>query len=616
LLSEFARTMITDFPIVAILEHLVKRIVDVLPITSAGVTLLSAGSAPHYVAASDESALRFERVQTDLAHGPCLSSFMTGEAVAIPDLRDDDRFPLFAPLAVEAGLVAVFTFPLRHGSGCLGALDLYRQTPGPLDPREMTTAQTLADVAAAYLLNAQSREDARVAARQLYHTTLHDPLTGLPNRLLLAERLEQAERRARRSRACTAVLFVDIDEFKLVNDTHGHHAGDALLIAVAHRLSSVVRSSDTLARFSGDEFVFLCEDLRTVADAEVVARRIGRALTEPFIVAGNDFLVSASVGIAVAGPDDEVSDQLIVNADLAMYQIKRKGGAGHQLIDLHEAQQSSADVQLRAELRMAFANDELEVAYQPIVRLIDREPVGAEALLRWTHPTRGQIPAITMIRMAEQTGLIADIGLWVLERACLARADWMTHRARASLEIAVNVSVRQLLDTSFPAQVQQVLGRTRMDPTALVLEVTESILIENYGRCASVLDSLKLLGVRLALDDFGTGYSSLSYLDRLPIDILKIDRGFVSNISATAASRMIAASIRTLAHDLGLTVVAEGVETELQHDAVASLGCEYAQGYFYARPMSTGAISAYFRKDDGAFAGAHHPALQGVATVC
>ncbi len=260
-LSEFARTLITDFPIQGILDHLVERIVEVLPVTSTGVTLISPGMAPRYIAASDESALRFERLQTDIGQGPCLVAYASGEAVSIPDLGADDRFPRFAPAALAAGLAAVFTFPLRHGDGRLGALDLYRDTPGELDPHDMDAAQTMADVAAAYLLNAQARDEARATSERFHHDALHDPLTGLANRVLLQERLEHASERRKRSHANAAILFADLDWFKQVNDTHGHQIGDELLIAVAHRLANLVRSGDTLARFSGDEFVFLCEDL-------------------------------------------------------------------------------------------------------------------------------------------------------------------------------------------------------------------------------------------------------------------------------------------------------------------------------------------------------------------
>ena len=279
-----------------------------------------------------------------------------------------------------------------------------------------------------------------------------------------------------------------------------------------------------------------------------------------------------------------------------MYQTKRKGGAGHQIIDLHEAQRSAGTVRLRVDLRSAVADRALDVAYQPIVRLGDGVVAGVEALLRWTHPQRGPIPAITMVRLAEQSGLINEIGLWILERGCRDHRRWKQEARRAAVDLSVNVSVRQLLDPAFPQHVSDVIARTDMDPAELILEVTENILIENYERCALVLDRLKGLGVRLALDDFGTGYSSLSYLDRLPIDIVKIDRTFIVRLGTTPKSVTIVASIRTLARDLGLKVVAEGVETEFQRDEIAALGCEFAQGYLYAPPMPAEAIPAFLSR--------------------
>ncbi len=335
-LSEFARTLITDFPIQGILDHLVERIVEVLPVTSTGVTLISPGMAPRYIAASDESAMRFERLQTEIGQGPCLWAYESGEAVSVPDLAADHRFPTFSPAAVAAGLAAVFTFPLRHGQGRLGALDLYRDTPGELDPHDMSAAQTLADVAAAYLLNAQAREEARAASDRFHHNALHDPLTGLPNRVLLQERLEHAAERSKRSHTSAAIVFADLNGFKQVNDTHGHQVGDDLLIAIANRLAGLVRSGDTLARYSGDEFVFLCEDLHGEADADVLARRIDDAFADPFVLDGTQLTVTitASVGIAFAGPGEDITNELVVRADMAMYQAKRKGGAGRQIIDM------------------------------------------------------------------------------------------------------------------------------------------------------------------------------------------------------------------------------------------------------------------------------------------
>jgi len=331
-LSEFARTMLTDFPIQAILDRLVERIPDVLPVSGAGVTLISPGSGPRYVAASDRLALRFEQLQSDLGEGPCVAAAQGSVAVAVPDLRVDDRFPQFSPRGLAAGLGAVFTFPLRHGGDCLGALDLYRGTAGPLDADAMTAAQTLADVAAAYLLNAQARADLRDASERARENALHDALTGLPTRALLVQRIADAISRDGAEKM-VAILYADIDLFKLVNDTYGHHAGDELLVAVAQRLNGVLRPGDTLARLAGDEFVILCENLDKESQAEVVATFVCAALSEPFVLSDAEVQVTASVGIAFAGRGADVPDQVLRDADAAMYQAKRKGGARHQFID-------------------------------------------------------------------------------------------------------------------------------------------------------------------------------------------------------------------------------------------------------------------------------------------
>ena len=270
--------MVTDFPIQGILDHLVERIVDILPVTAAGVTLIAPGSDPHYIAASNDAALRFEQLQTELGEGPCVDAYHTGIAIAAPDLSHETRFRRFSPRAVDAGLAAVFTFPLHRGALRLGALDLYRDTPGPLSPESMRAAETLADVAAAYIVNAQAREDLQDSSDRSREAALHDALTGLPNRVLLLERIAHAFQRAQRSNKTLAVFFVDLNRFKEVNDSYGHDVGDELLVAVTARLTEILRPGDTLARLSGDEFVILCEDFDDATQAEPVARRIDAAL--------------------------------------------------------------------------------------------------------------------------------------------------------------------------------------------------------------------------------------------------------------------------------------------------------------------------------------------------
>ena len=599
-LGEFARTVITDFPIQAILDHLVQRIVGVLPVTAAGVTLISRDRRPEYVAASDDSALRFEQLQSDLDEGPCLVAYGTGEAVAIADLAEDEQFPRFTPAAIAEGLAAVFTCPLRHGDVSIGALDLYRSSPGPLDEEDMSAAQTLADVAAAYLLNARAREEAQAASNAFHHNSLHDPLTGLPNRQLLADRLAHATARAKRSHTKAAILFVDLDQFKRVNDRHGHHIGDALLLAVTGRLSALVRAGDTLARVSGDEFVIFCEEISAASDAEVLAERITESFEMPFTIMGRTVAITASIGIAFAGPGEAITDALIVEADLAMYQVKRRGGVGHQVIDARHSSAATDDDILEADLRSALADDALDVAYQPIVRTSDRVMVGVEALLRWAHPVYGHVDPPVVIAAAERSGMIDDVGEWVLRRACRDHRRWMDAHLGESLDLSVNVSIRQLLHPAFASVVIDALAATETDPALLTLELAENVFIENSDQVAEVLGTLTDVGVRIALDDYGTGYASLGYLVNFPIHTIKIDRCFVTDLPAET-NRIIVASITTLAHDLGLCVVAEGVETVAQHDVLAAVECGLAQGYLYGRPVPADDIAALLT--------AHPPAL-------
>jgi diguanylate cyclase (GGDEF)-like protein len=584
-LSEFARTMVTDFPIQGILDHLVLRIVDILPITAAGVTLIAPGSNPRYLAASNAAALRFEQLQTELGDGPCLAAYTTGNAVAVPDLREERRFPTFASRALAAGLVAVFAFPLRNGDAQLGALDLYRDSAGPLDAGAMRAAQTLADVAAAYLLNAQARVDLQDSSDRSLKTSRHDALTGLPNRIVLLERLEHALLRSRRSARMAAVLFVDLDQFKAVNDMHGHQVGDELLVAVAERVTGLLRPGDTLARLSGDEFVILCEDVAGRSEIDAIAARIGARLADLFVLASCDVHTTASIGIALTGRGDHLPEEVLHDADLAMYQAKRKGGARHQLIDLGEQRLVEQRASLQRDLRGACRGGELRMEYQPIVRTVDGRIVGVEALLRWAHPSRGLVSPSTLVPLAEQAGLITEIGQWVLEQACRDLRSWRDHHHTDDLAVSVNVSAHQLMSADFTATVEDVLLTTDTAPELVTLELTESVFVRDSQRALLVLNDLKHLGVMLALDDFGTGYSSLSYLNRFPVDIVKIDRGFIANLGHDRSSHAIVSAVVALAHALSLTVAAEGVETVRQHDDVAALGCDASQGDYFARPM-------------------------------
>jgi len=325
-LSDFARTMLTDFPIQSILDKLVGRIVELLPISSAGVTLISDDSAPRYIAASDDDALRFEKLQTELAEGPCLVAYFSGVPVEVADLRAESRFPSFTPRALASGLAAVFTFPLGHGEHQLGALDLYRDRPGGLTPTEMRSAQTLADVAGAYIFNAQIRNDLLSQSEEVLDASLHDSLTGLANRRLLLERLADAFARPRVAGHILALCFIDVDNLKATNDAHGHGAGDQLLIAVAGRLMGLMRSRDTVARLSGDEFVILIDDLEPTRGIEAIAARVLSNLAGHFVLSDCAVNSTSSIGIALKDRVNLSPEQLLHNADKAMYKAKRAGG--------------------------------------------------------------------------------------------------------------------------------------------------------------------------------------------------------------------------------------------------------------------------------------------------
>jgi diguanylate cyclase (GGDEF)-like protein len=592
-LSEFARTMVTNFAIQEILDHLVQRIVDIMPITAAGVTLIAPGIGPQWVAASNGSALRFEKLQTELSEGPCLAAYNTGSAVSVPDLGREGRFPVFAARALESGLAAVFTFPLRHNEFQLGALDLYRDTAGPLSREAMVAAQTLADVAAAYLINAQARADLLDSSEQSREAALHDPLTGLPNRVLMLQLLEHAFRAGRRSGKVSGVMFLDLDRFKDVNDTYGHRIGDELLIAVADRLTGLLRPGDSLARLSGDEFVVLCEDLGDESALDPIAVRLDAELCRPFTLSGLEVTVSASIGVALTSQGVDTADQLLRDADLAMYQSKRGRIRTQGLLDLRRLHLAGHQVSLAHALPGAIDRGEMHLEYQPIVDTADGRVIGLEALLRWIHPVRGPVSPTVFIPFAEQSGQIVEMGRWVLEQACADRLQWQ--QSPTSITMSVNVSAHQFMSGGFAQTVEEVLRNASIDPSLLTLEVTESVFVRDEERAVVVLAELKRTGVKLALDDFGTGYSSLSYLNALPIDTLKVDRTFIAKLADQLSSYKIMTAIIALAHSLEMAVVAEGIETAQQHQDVAQLGSDRCQGFYFAKPMRAALIEPLVR---------------------
>jgi diguanylate cyclase (GGDEF)-like protein len=421
---------------------------------------------------------------------------------------------------------------------------------------------------------------------QLAHMATHDHLTGLPNRSLFDDRLEHALQRRRDAQRGVAVLFIDVDGFKRINDSLGHSAGDAALREAAVRIRSAVRPHDTVARLGGDEFTVLCEDLDGDGDALSIGRRISEALARPVAIHGSDVVLRASIGVALAGPADVSPEELLRRSDDAMYQAKARGGGRPQLyVPGRGRQRGGHDLQVESALRRAIPA-ELVAHYQLVVALDDARIIGAEALARWRHPSRGLIPPAEFIAIAEQTGLIVPLGSWMLDQACRQCALW------EGLRVSVNVSGRQVAEGSLVASVSRALEDSGLAPERLQLELTETVLMEDVDGHIAVMRDLKNLGLSLALDDFGKGYSSLGYLHRFPIDRIKIDRDFVRGVPDSRADRAIVSAVLSFARALDMEVVAEGVETQQHVVALRELGCEYVQGFFFHRPMEAGRMSA------------------------
>jgi len=420
-------------------------------------------------------------------------------------------------------------------------------------------------------------------ARELARLAGRDPLTGLANRRLLLERLQRAVARAGRAGTRLALLFVDLDRFKMVNDGLGHGAGDALLIEVARRLQAALRATDTVGRLGGDEFVVLLDPVRAEPDAGRVAASLLAALAAPYLIEGQELILAASIGIALYPSDARTAEELLARADIAMYRTKTSGGGGFGFYspELHAA--ALERLELERGLRRALERDEFVLHYQPTVRLLDGRVTGVEALLRWRHPSRGLVGPGNFVGVAEETGLILPIGAWALRRACRQAAEW-ERAGHAPLVVAVNVSPRQIQRGDIGALVRSALGETRLPPDRLILEITESAVVDDTEAACRVLAPLKALGVRLALDDFGTGHSSLGRLKRLPLDCLKIDRSFVQRIGADADDEAIVRAIVALAETLRLSVVAEGVERPDQARFLIEVGCGSAQGFLFGRP--------------------------------
>ena len=533
-----------------------------------------------------------------------------GKPVWITDVTQDSNFPRAAQ-AGASGLKAAVGFPVLIGTEVAAVLEFFAEEGPPPNER-------LLDVMAQIGIQLGRVIEREQAEERLLHAR-HDALTQLPNRAALLDRLEQAIKGAtRRKGYMFAVLFLDLDRFKIVNDSLGHMAGDQLIVECARRLTTCLRQADTVARateederpppgtvarLGGDEFIVLLEDIRDVSDGIRVAERLQRELASPFTLAGQQVFTSASIGIALSTTGYSTAEDILRDADIAMYRAKALGKARWEVFDEAMRAHALSRLQMETDSRRALESEEFRVHYQPIVSLPSGCISGFEALVRWQQGERGMISPLEFIPVAEETGLILGIGKWVLREACHQIRVWHERFPREPpLTMSVNLSAKQFAQADLADRVGRILHETGVPAENLELEFTERVSMEDVEHSQRSIQALKRLGVRLVIDDFGTGYSSLSYLRRFSIDTLKIDRSFISQLDVNQESREIVRAITTLAHNMGMNVVAEGTETATQAAYLEQFGCDYAQGYFFFKPADAATVEALLQRH-GEYAG-------------
>ena len=522
----------------------------------------------------------FERsVEPDPAgEGLMRRAFASAKPVWISDLSRDASFKRQHE-AAQAGLQAAFAFPLMRGDEVLGVMEFFHRDVREPDQLLVKIAESIGSEIAQFIVRTQAEEAVKFMA-------MHDGLTGLPNRVMFDERLTRALAQARRHARALAVLFVDLDRFKLINDTLGHEAGDSVLRDAAQRLIDNLRAGDTVARLGGDEFVILLEEVMDPLYIGAVSRKLIEALAAPFTIGGREYCVTASIGVAAFPEDGQDGTTLLKNADIAMYRAKEKGKNGFEFYAERVTAGSLERLNLESGMRRALErDDEFTLHFQPQIELCSGRIVGMEALVRWQHPDMGLLAPARFIKLAEETGLIVPLGEWVLQKACSAHRAWQAMRLPLA-RMAVNLSPRQFLHAGLLADTLRILKKTSCHGKFIELEITESMVMHDPAGAVALIRQIKELGVRIAMDDFGTGYSSLAYLRRFPIDSLKVDRSFISDVPHDPSNVAITQAIIGMARTLHLTVIAEGVETIAQLNFLRSRGCDEVQGYYFSPPVS------------------------------
>jgi diguanylate cyclase (GGDEF)-like protein len=505
---------------------------------------------------------------------PCISN----------DYLNDPRLTLFKERFQGNGTLSAASFPLFKDAEPIGILAFHCGEVGAFTPELIELLQRLAENVSFALGNFDRADEKARADQQIEHLATHDGLTNLPNRVMFNQLLHFAIETARRHDRRFAVLFIDLDRFKVINDSLGHDAGDALLIEIGKRLRFSLRPNDVVARLGGDEFVVILDDTGDRQDVEAVSRNLLSVLSQPLQLCGHECHTTASIGIAMYPSDGADVQTLTKNADMAMYLAKEDGKNAFRFFIGEIKTQSIERLMLETALRHALDRNQFALHYQPKVDMASGQITGVEALLRWTHPELGMLPPMQFIPLAEETGLIVPIGRWVLKEACAQNMAWQRSGLR-SVSMAVNLSPRQFADENLLQDIDDALAASGMAATLLQLEVTESMVMQNVPRAVKVLDAIQSRGIRLAIDDFGTGYSSMSLMKQFPIDTIKIDRSFVRDLPKDSEDQAIAQAIISMGKALGMTVVAEGVETTEQESFLRDHACDEMQGFLFSKPV-------------------------------